>query len=222
MYPRLSAANKTGYGVSIHDSRLTIHDRLTNRRSVANQQTAFAQEINRLAFACPYVLLAGDSIGAGGTSDVWRNKLILCGLAHLVRRLREIRGTSGDVIVSIPKNTRFDSFLPGMPVMRCLFTHKWAIGTEINDGSHGPAVRSVLPYRTCERCGTMQRGIFTSLWKDLSWETMRERTYNKLQQRRIVRQPSSRFNRLAHSLGLRRSRMGDRTAPRERSELIPS
>jgi len=175
-----------------------------------------------LALERSHVLLPGDRFNACVTCNVWLNKLILRDLAHLVRRLRDIE-------VDLWRCSRFNSskqpnrfFLPGMTVMRCLFAHKWALGTETNAPSHGPYVRTVLPYRICERCGTMQRGIFTALWGGLSWETMRERTYNKLQQRRIVRQPSSRFNRLAHSLGIRRSRMGDRTASRERSELIPS
>ena len=67
----------------------------------------------------------------------------------------------------------------------------------------------------------MQRGIFRSLWSDLSWETMRERTYIKLQQRRIVRQPSSRLEQMAHAVGLRRSRLSDRTESRKPSALIP-
>lgn len=99
--------------------------------------------------------------------------------------------------------------LPPMPIMRCLLTHKWVIGTEFNVRSPGPYVRSVLPYRTCERCGTMQRGIFKALWTDISWETIRERAYVKSQQRAIVRHPSSRLDQLAHTLGLRRCRMSD-------------
>jgi len=106
--------------------------------------------------------------------------------------------------------------------MRCLISHKWVIGTELSPRSAGRRVRSVLPYRTCERCGTLQRGIFKTLWSDLSWETVRERAYNKLQQRRIVRQPSSRLDQLAHSMGLRRSREGDGVPARKPSQLIPS
>lgn len=102
-----------------------------------------------------------------------------------------------------------DTLLLPMPMTRCLLTHKWAIGTEFNVRSPGPYVKSVLPYRTCERCGTMQRGIFKALWRDISWETIRERTYIKSQQRLIVRRPSPRLDQLAHTLGLRRSRMSD-------------
>jgi len=104
-------------------------------------------------------------------------------------------------------------------MLRCLFTHKWAIGTRLNVRSHGTYIRSVLPYRTCERCGTVQRGIYKTLWGDLSWETIRERTYIRSQQVRIVRQPSSRLDQLAHTLGLRRTRMSDVTETQARAEL---
>jgi len=85
--------------------------------------------------------------------------------------------------------------------MRCLFPHKWARSV-IN-------VQSAIAYRTCVRCGTMQRGIFDRFWDDISWETIRERSYVKSQQAKIVRRPSSRLDQLAHSLGLRRSRTSD-------------
>jgi hypothetical protein len=91
--------------------------------------------------------------------------------------------------------------------MSCLFIHKW--GSKIFDST-------AFYYRTCERCGTMQRGIYGN------WETMRESIYIKSQQIRIVRKPSSWFDRLAHTLGLRRSRMNDGTRSVKRSELIQS
>jgi hypothetical protein len=94
--------------------------------------------------------------------------------------------------------------------MRCLFTHKWAMGNVLN-------VRSFHPYRTCQHCGTMQRGIYDSFWRDISWETMRERSYIKSEQAQIVRQPSSRLDHLAHSLGLRRSRASDGRRSAKRS-----
>lgn len=108
-------------------------------------------------------------------------------------------------------------------IMRCLFTHKWVIGKEFNVRSNGHYVRSVLPYRTCERCGTMQRGIYKTLWRDIAWETMRERNYIKSQQYQIFRQPpSTRLNKLAHSLGLRRSRMRIETILGKRPSLTRS
>jgi len=100
--------------------------------------------------------------------------------------------------------------------MRCLFMHKWVTLWEKS------FIRSFVPYRTCKRCGTMQRGVHYTLSSDIAWETTRERTYLKLQQIHIARQPSSRLDQLAHTLGLRRSRMGDRTVSDTRSELIRS
>lgn len=61
----------------------------------------------------------------------------------------------------------------------------------------------------------MQRGVYESLTRDLSWETMRERTYLAAQQVRIVRQPLSGLDQLAHTLGLRRNRTSDRAGSRD-------
>ena len=84
--------------------------------------------------------------------------------------------------------------------MRCLFTHQWTIN-----------VKSVHAYRTCKRCGKMQRGIYDGLYQDIVWETMRARAYVTPDQFQIVRKPPSRLGELTHTLGLRRSRMTDRT-----------
>jgi len=86
-------------------------------------------------------------------------------------------------------------------IMRCLFSHRW--GRSIIN------VQFSRAYRTCARCGTMQRGVFDRFWDDISWETVRERTYIESQAIRIVREPVSRLGRLAHSFWLRRSRTGD-------------
>ena len=88
--------------------------------------------------------------------------------------------------------------------MGCLFAHKWVTSWQKT------FVRSLVPYRRCLRCGVMQRGIHDSLTKETAWETMRERTYLALEQSRIVRKPSSSLDQLAHTLGLRRCRAGDR------------
>lgn len=93
--------------------------------------------------------------------------------------------------------------------VRCLFTHKWVVGRAFNVASRVPYVRHVLPYRTCQRCGTMQRGAHDAYSGGIAWETMRERTYIKSEQVRIVRRPVSRLQRLAHALGLHRSRRDD-------------
>lgn len=88
--------------------------------------------------------------------------------------------------------------------MGCLFAHKWVTSWEKT------FVRSLVPYRKCRRCGIMQRGNCDSLTREVSWETMREHNFSAAQQIGIVRQPSSTLDQLAHSLGLRRTRAGDR------------
>lgn len=93
---------------------------------------------------------------------------------------------------------------------RCLFIHKWAIHTESRRDVHGFCVRSVIPYRTCERCGQMQRGIFDTFWRDIVWEPLRKGTDISPDRDRFFRKPSSPLDQLAHSWGLRRSRSGDR------------
>ena len=103
--------------------------------------------------------------------------------------------------------------------MRCPFTHKWVIGKAFDVRSRVPYVRHVLPYRTCERCGTMQRGAHDAYSGGTAWETMRERTYIKSEQIRIVRHPASRLQHLAHALGLRRSRRDDAKKSLSRSLL---
>ena len=91
----------------------------------------------------------------------------------------------------------------------CLFVHKWAIHTESRRDTHGFYVRSVIPYRTCERCGQIQRGIFDTFWRDILWEPLRKGTDISPGRDRFFRQPTSPLDQLAHSWGLRRSRAGD-------------
>jgi len=98
--------------------------------------------------------------------------------------------------------------------MRCLFKHKWIVGGVFD-------VRFFSPWKICTRCGRMQRGT-SEFSTYIAWETMRERNYITSEQIQIIRQPSSRLDQLAHSLGLRRSRMGDGTRPERRSEQTRS
>jgi len=86
-------------------------------------------------------------------------------------------------------------------IVRRLFAHKWVEGK--------PAPRFLHPYRTCERCGVMQRGIYDPFWKDTVWEIMRERAYVKSEQIRIVRESTSRLDKWVRALGLRRTRRSD-------------
>jgi len=96
---------------------------------------------------------------------------------------------------------------------RCLFRHKWAIESETKRGVHGLPVRTVLPYRTCERCGAIERGIYDGSLKNIIWERSRERANITASWPRVFRQLGSVFDRLAHSFGLRRTRMSDRKRP---------
>ena len=97
----------------------------------------------------------------------------------------------------------------GQKITRCLFTHAWVIsGGE-------PFIRSVVSYRTCKRCGVLQRAVPCSLSGEVAWETMRERTCLELQHLNVVRQPSSWHERLAHSSGLRQRRVNDRNNDRQ-------
>ena len=111
-------------------------------------------------------------------------------------------------------------------VVRCLFAHKWIM--KASD------LRSPIPYRTCADCGTIQRGIYDPFWRDIEWETIRERAFDMQassdnaaepadpwetsmeparispEQIQFVRKPSSRLEQWTHSLRLRRTRATDR------------
>jgi hypothetical protein len=93
--------------------------------------------------------------------------------------------------------------------MRCVLTHKWIMGERFD-------VKSFAPWRKCKRCGIVQRGIYDKKRKDITWETMRERVFSTSKHAQIVRQPSSGFDQLAHTLRLRRSRKGDRAIAAKR------
>jgi len=101
---------------------------------------------------------------------------------------------------------------PGRTVRRCLFKHQWVVKKAFFAESRVPYsyVWQVLPRRTCERCGTVQRGRYDTYSGKITWETMRERVYIEPKQLQIVRRPSSRLDQWAHALGLRQSRMRDK------------
>lgn len=96
-------------------------------------------------------------------------------------------------------------FGTGDVTMPCMFTHQWKIVLKTR-----LAHKTRLAYRTCRRCGLMQRGIYDGLYQDIVWESTRERTFIRSQQVRIVRQPLSLVEQIAHFLRLRRTRMTDR------------
>ena len=91
-------------------------------------------------------------------------------------------------------------------IMHCLFAHRWILG-EVFD------VQSFSPWRKCTRCGVVQRGVYDAVREDITWETMRDRSYDQSLHRQIVRRRTSGLDQLAHSFGLRRSRIGDRSGP---------
>jgi len=101
--------------------------------------------------------------------------------------------------------------------MRCLLSHKWNMDKLFHLASpilHG---KPNLYYRTCDRCGAVQRGIYDILSGGIAWETLRKHDQSCWQQIRIVRQRTSRFKQLVHALNLRRSRISDRMKAQKRS-----
>lgn len=57
----------------------------------------------------------------------------------------------------------------------------------------------------------MWHSIYDGLFQDNAWETMRERTFIQSGPEWIVRRPASQVDQIKHSLGLRRTKAGDRT-----------
>jgi hypothetical protein len=90
--------------------------------------------------------------------------------------------------------------------MRCLFSHSWTYD-----------LRHFHVYRKCEACGAMQRHIWSENSVYTVWESVRERTYIELEQRQILQKRDPTLVRLAHALGLLRTRAGDRTRTLARS-----
>ena len=103
--------------------------------------------------------------------------------------------------------------------MRCLLSHKWSMEKLLRFEPSALHARPSLYYRTCDRCGAVQRGIYDILLGGISWETLRERDRSRLEQINIVRQRSSRLDQLAHALNLRRSRLGDGEEVQKRSTM---
>ena len=101
--------------------------------------------------------------------------------------------------------------------MSCWLSHKWTMEKLFRFDSpilHG---KSDVYYRTCDRCGAVQRGIYDILLGGISWETLRKHDQSCWQEIRILRQRTSRFGQLVHSLNLRRSRTSDRLKAQKRS-----
>ena len=84
--------------------------------------------------------------------------------------------------------------------MACLFSHRW-----IYD------LKFYHVYRKCQLCALVQRHVWNRDSVYTAWEPVRERTHIEPEQRRMVQNRSPGLARLAHSLGLTRTRTSDRT-----------
>jgi hypothetical protein len=84
--------------------------------------------------------------------------------------------------------------------MSCLLNHRW-----IYD------FRFYHVYRKCQFCNVAQRHVRNKGSVYTAWEPVRERTYIESEQRQIVQKRTPGLARLAHSLGLMRTRTSDRT-----------
>ena len=90
--------------------------------------------------------------------------------------------------------------------MSCLLNHRW-----IYD------FRLYHVYRKCQFCDVAQRHVRNKESVYAAWEPVRERTSVESEQRQIVQKRTSGLVRLAHSLGLTRTRTSDRTESLARS-----
>jgi len=90
--------------------------------------------------------------------------------------------------------------------MSCLFKHRW-----IYD------LRFYHVYRRCQLCDSVQRHVWNKDSVYTAWEPIRERTYIESEQKQIVQKRSPGPLRMAHSLGLLRTRMSDRARSWARS-----
>ena len=84
--------------------------------------------------------------------------------------------------------------------MSCLLKHRWKYD-----------LRFYHFYRECQLCGVVQRHVCNRDSVYTAWEPIRERTYIESEQRQVVRDRSPRLVRLAHTLGLLRTRTSDKT-----------
>ena len=94
-------------------------------------------------------------------------------------------------------------------MMLCLFGHKWVTLWEKSYGN-------IACYKRCERCRSLERGILHSS-SIVGWEKVRADTHSRALQMRLVRRPLPFFDRLAHSMGVLRTRASDRARSVARS-----
>jgi hypothetical protein len=84
--------------------------------------------------------------------------------------------------------------------MSCLFKHRWTYD-----------LRYFHVYRKCLQCDLVQRHVWNADSVYTAWEPIRERTYIETEQTQIAQKRSPGLVRLAHSMGLLRTRTSDRT-----------
>lgn len=85
--------------------------------------------------------------------------------------------------------------------MSCLFKHRWIYDLRFHH-----------VHRKCQLCELVQRHVWNKDSVYTAWEPIRERTYIETEQAKIVQKRSPGLARLAHSLGLLRTRASDRTS----------
>ena len=90
--------------------------------------------------------------------------------------------------------------------MSCFVVHKWVTHPRYLDMVFG----SDVAYRKCTRCGKTQLGVLDRQGLRITWSTMREGRFRDAREVQALRRPSSRLSQIAHSLGLRRTRVTDR------------
>ena len=85
-------------------------------------------------------------------------------------------------------------------MLSCLFKHHWIYDLRFHH-----------VYRECQTCDLVQRHVWNKESVYTAWEPVREHTYIESEQKQIVQKRSTGLVRLAHSLGLLRTRTSDRT-----------
>ena len=84
--------------------------------------------------------------------------------------------------------------------MPCLFNHRWVFDFRLH-----------YVYRKCQFCNVAERHFRNRESDYTAWEPVRVRTCIEPEQRRIIQKRSPVFVRLAHSMGLMRTKASDGT-----------
>jgi hypothetical protein len=82
--------------------------------------------------------------------------------------------------------------------MPCLVNHRWSFDFRLH-----------YVYRKCQFCNVAERHLRNKEWMYTAWEPVRARTNIEPEQRQGVQKRSPAFVRLAHSLGLMRTKVSD-------------